>query len=240
MWPYAIIILWNRYSLGQGSLLHDWVSSAGPTQSAPSCWGTGLLQSRFLACCPPPHVLSHSPQGCQGDQLPSTKTWRRSYFTIKSQLSWVLWQANNSYDVCSHRASDDGKCWCHLWGKPRKIVVIILKLKVWFGSCTMLKHCTDLYNFTTTIYVTYFFNIHPSITILSNRYLLGQGSLLHDWVSSAGPTQSAPPFWGAGLLQSRFLACCPPPHVLSHSPQGCQGDQLPSTKRWGRIYVQRP
>ena len=51
---------------------------------------------------------------------------------------------------------------------------------------------------------------------------------LHDWVSFASPMQSIPPS-GGGLLQSLFLVCEPPPHVLLHVDHDVHNPHWPST-----------
>ena len=58
--------------------------------------------------------------------------------------------------------------------------------------------------------------------------------LVHDCVlqacdSDADPTQAAPPFAGAGLLQTRLLDCVPLAQLLVHVLHADQSPQLPLT-----------
>jgi hypothetical protein len=52
--------------------------------------------------------------------------------------------------------------------------------------------------------------------------------VLHATVCELSPGHTAPPFWGAGLLQVRVWLSVPPPHVAEHVPL-THADQLPST-----------
>ena len=77
--------------------------------------------------------------------------------------------------------------------------------------------------------------------------LLGHGSTLQPWLSRSGPTHSAPPLLGGGLVQDRTRSCSPPPHCLLHSPQFPNSVQPPSTGndhiRWfpdARVYIISP
>lgn len=60
---------------------------------------------------------------------------------------------------------------------------------------------------------------------------MGQSCLLQTWFSITSPTQSLPPNWGAGLLQSRLRFCAPPPQVTEQMSHGDQGPQPPLTRR---------
>lgn len=74
---------------------------------------------------------------------------------------------------------------------------------------------------------------HPSI---------GQLLLLHIWCSVTSPTQSFPPYWGSGLLQTRVRSRIPPAQVTVQADQGDQGLQRPSIghgARWQAL-VSRP
>ena len=61
--------------------------------------------------------------------------------------------------------------------------------------------------------------------------LLGHGWLLHSCVSSASPSQSLPPCWGAGLVHVRVLNWAPPPQEALQSPNLLHSLQAPSTKQ---------
>ena len=65
--------------------------------------------------------------------------------------------------------------------------------------------------------------------ILNIYGLLGQGMLLHGSSSLFEPSQSGPPFSGAGLVHSRLRFLVPPPHVTVQSPHFPQSDQFPFT-----------
>ena len=60
---------------------------------------------------------------------------------------------------------------------------------------------------------------------------IGQSCLLQIWFSVASPTQSLPPNWGVGLLQSRLRVCTPPPQVTEQMSHSDQGPQPPLTAR---------
>ena len=60
---------------------------------------------------------------------------------------------------------------------------------------------------------------------------MGQSCLLQIWFSVTSPTQSLPPNWGVGLLQSRLRFCTPPPQVTEQMSHGDQGPQPPLTVR---------
>jgi hypothetical protein len=59
--------------------------------------------------------------------------------------------------------------------------------------------------------------------------LIGQILVLQSFDSNEMPTQSAPPFSAAGLLQRRLLVWLPPPQVLLQVDQADQSPQLPFT-----------
>ena len=52
--------------------------------------------------------------------------------------------------------------------------------------------------------------------------------VLHAWLSLFDPTQSNPPFAGAGLVQVLVCVCVPPPHVAEHVDHELQVVQTPS------------
>ena len=57
-----------------------------------------------------------------------------------------------------------------------------------------------------------------------------QGSTLHACVSTRlEPTQSSPPYLGAGLLQNRCRRCTPLPHSFEHLPHIDHAVQTPLT-----------
>ena len=58
-----------------------------------------------------------------------------------------------------------------------------------------------------------------------------QTCVLQSWFSDVFPTQGAPPYSGAGLVQLRVRTCVPPPHDTVHVPQDPQVDKPPSTKK---------
>lgn len=60
------------YLLGHGCKLQCWSSAFTPLQSAPPCWGGGLVHVRALLWLPPPHVTVHGVQSSQSSQSPST------------------------------------------------------------------------------------------------------------------------------------------------------------------------
>merc|ERR1719326_2060739 len=51
--------------------------------------------------------------------------------------------------------------------------------------------------------------------------------LLHSFVFVGLPSQSAPPFAGAGFVQKRVFVLLPPPHFTEHSLYALQSDQPP-------------
>lgn len=57
----------------------------------------------------------------------------------------------------------------------------------------------------------------------------GQLFLLHIWCSLTSPTQSLPPCWGSGLLQTRVRSRIPPAQVTVQADHGDQGLHRPST-----------
>ena len=59
--------------------------------------------------------------------------------------------------------------------------------------------------------------------------VLGQFWVLHCWVLEDIPTQLAPPYCGAGLLQDRVRDCTPPPQVSEQEAHDAQLVQDPST-----------
>ena len=58
---------------------------------------------------------------------------------------------------------------------------------------------------------------------------IGQLFLLHIWCSLTSPTQSLPPCWGSGLLQTRVRSRIPPAQVTVQADHGDQGLHRPST-----------
>jgi len=60
--------------------------------------------------------------------------------------------------------------------------------------------------------------------------LIGHAALLQVWLSVPDPTQTVPPFEGAGESQFLFLVWVPPPQVALHWAQVLQDPQFPSIK----------
>ena len=58
---------------------------------------------------------------------------------------------------------------------------------------------------------------------------MGQLFLLHICCSLTSPTQSLPPCWGSGLLQTRVRSRIPPAQVAVQADHGDQGLHRPST-----------
>lgn len=58
---------------------------------------------------------------------------------------------------------------------------------------------------------------------------MGQLLLLHICCSLTSPTQSLPPCWGSGLLQTRVRSRIPPAQVTVQADHGDQGLHRPST-----------
>ena len=57
----------------------------------------------------------------------------------------------------------------------------------------------------------------------------GHPCVLQSLVSELSPTQSAPPFAGAGFVQVLVLVWVPPPHSAEHSDQSPKSVYPPST-----------
>lgn len=64
-------------------------------------------------------------------------------------------------------------------------------------------------------------------------------SVVHATLWKGGPSQNAPPFSGAGLVQLRVRRCQPRPQRALHSDHSVHEDQPPLTggRRWGGLGV---
>ena len=69
--------------------------------------------------------------------------------------------------------------------------------------------------------------------------LLGQFWVLQRWVLEDIPTQLAPPYCGAGLLQDRVRDCTPPPQVSEQEAHDPQLVQDPSTGNVRKVFVNK-
>lgn len=116
-----------------------------------------------------------------------------------------------------------------------------LWLPVWQpGSCAGMKHVSVLHLIGIK-------HIHLPVWQLALQLLhsfhraqlpsTGQRSVLHNAVSFRAPTQSAPPFWGAGSVHVRVLEDNPVPHVWEQSVQSDQLDKPPSTTQPGKVWL---
>ena len=77
-------------------------------------------------------------------------------------------------------------------------------------------------------------NLKTSLKFLAWQNVLpGQFWLLQLWLSEDDPEQSAPPYWGAGLVHVLVLDCVPPPHSTeqdSHDEKELHPPATPSPK----------
>ena len=69
----VVLAVYKRvYSLGQGTIVQDWVDEADPTQLAPLWAGAGEEHVLDLSCVPVAHVTEQLPHDPQLAQFPST------------------------------------------------------------------------------------------------------------------------------------------------------------------------
>ena len=78
---------------------------------------------------------------------------------------------------------------------------------------------------------------HEKIHSNHNGQQPGQGSSLQLCSSTSIPSQSLPPWIGAGLSQLLLLVCDPVPQASEHEPHSSHSDQLPSPKMTRRVHL---